>query len=628
MLRAGGTQAEAARAAGVGVSTIKRWLADPQFRAMVSSSPDIRLGPPPKVGQSTDVPDSRGDMRSQMWVSSESQEVIGSYIPPAVFERTGAVLHVHVVPSAEVADVTSAIGAGTYPTESPYIPVPLDGLAQLLENLPLVCRLGSRDERESLDAWLELWTFVDEDGRTSMLGDGIWDGQRRFLEALLSDRHVVSIKSRKVGLSTLACAHAAWTMRIRDMNAAVFLLSYREPAAQELLRTLKRGFEGLPAYLRLPLVRETSTVLSYAAGVRDQRSLKVFPATAKAAIEATTSHLVLDEWAHTFDPEAVWVALEPTLPARASSALITTARTPGDFVHDYWLRSEKGETRHRAVFVSALERPDRSPAWLEQKLREEGKWRALRNYPLTAEEAFSAAGEPYFELALLEAAQEAAPPPSTTQAGARYLKAWDIGQKDASVCVVLRTSAEDEPQLLHVVDYDRLVDEDFPTLQRAIRAMHSRYPGPTVVEANSIGKPVIENLGLAEGEVIEYTTTKATKLQMLTAIELHLQQRTLTIHRDFDQLFSELAAYREPEGSITQDSVMALGLAVANAEHAHARGSGRESVLDLEPFTDAWYDWYEARRLRSHNDLLNDNDARRDIIPPAERRARARVLSR
>jgi hypothetical protein len=158
--------------------------------------------------------------------------------------------------------------------------------------------------------------------------------------------------------------------------------------------------------------------------------------------------------------------------------------------------------------------------------------------------------------------------------------------------------------------------------------MHSRYPGPTVVEANSIGKPVIENLALPEGEVIEYTTTKATKLQMLFAIELHLQQRTLTIHRDFEQLFSELAAYREPDGSITQDSVMALGLAVANAEHAHTRGSGRESVLDLEPFTDAWYDWYEVHRLRSRNDLLNDNDARRGRIPPGERRARARVLTR
>jgi len=33
------------------------------------------------------------------------------------------------------------------------------------------------------------------------------------------------------------------------------------------------------------------------------------------------------------------------------------------------------------VFVSALERPDRSPDWLEQKRTQEGKWSSLRNYP-------------------------------------------------------------------------------------------------------------------------------------------------------------------------------------------------------------------------------------------------------
>jgi hypothetical protein len=70
--------------------------------------------------------------------------------------------------------------------------------------------------------------------------------QRHFLEALLSAGHVISIKSRKVGLSTLVCAHAAWAARIRDVNASVHLLSYREDAAQELLRSLRRGLEGLP----------------------------------------------------------------------------------------------------------------------------------------------------------------------------------------------------------------------------------------------------------------------------------------------------------------------------------------------------------------------------------------------
>jgi hypothetical protein len=526
-LRAGGTQVDAARAARVGVSTLKRWLKDdPSFRALIASSPDIRLGPPPRVAAERSVPESQRDVRCRMWVGPDG-EVLGSYLPPAAFQAPGSVLHIHRIEPEAVESVLASIAAQAYPADSPYVPVPLAGLNELLENLPLVSRLASPDARESLAAWLEAWMFIDEEGRTRALAESLWDGQRRFLEALLSDGHVLSIKSRKVGLSTLVCAHAAWTARIRDVNASVHLLSHREDAAQELLRALKRGFEGLPAYLRLPLVREKSTVLSYAAGPSETRTLKVFPATPNAAIEATCSHLVLDEWAHTSDPEAVWAALEPTLPARATSALITTALGPGDFVHDYYLRSEAGETRHRAVFVSALERPDRSPGWLEQKFREEGKWRVLRNYPLTAEEAFANAAEPYFASELVEAAQREALPPSPARTGDRYLKAWDIGRKDASVCVVLRAPSRDEAQVLHVVGYERLLGEDFPAIQRAIEAMHAQYPGPTVIEANSIGKPLIQNLRLPAGAVIEYTTSQASKQAMLTEIEIHLQRQTL-----------------------------------------------------------------------------------------------------
>lgn len=46
-------------------------------------------------------------------------------------------------------------------------------------------------------AWLQVWTFIDEDGRTRTLAEALWPGQRRFLEALLSAGHVLSVKSRK-----------------------------------------------------------------------------------------------------------------------------------------------------------------------------------------------------------------------------------------------------------------------------------------------------------------------------------------------------------------------------------------------------------------------------------------------
>lgn len=629
VLRAGGTQEEAAKAANVSVSTIKRWLKEPEFQAMVRGSPNIHAGAPPRIDRSRKGGAKESDERLQMWVASgtgeKGPEVLGRKITPDAYDDSAAVVHVHVVQENAAARAAASIAAGEYPDESQYVPVLLASLDEVLDNLPLVCRLGSADQRVSLGAWLEVWTFIDEEGRRRMLGEVLWDGQRRFLEALVDDGHVVSVKSRKVGLSTLVCAHAAWTARIRDMNASVHLFSYREDAAKELLRSLQRGFRGLPAYLRLRLEQETSTVLTFSAGPNDRRTLKAFPATLNASIDATCSHLVLDEWARTFDPEALWAAVEPTLPPRATSALITTAREAGDFVHDYYLRSQVGQTRHETVFVSALERPDRSTEWLQQKRLREGKLHSQRNYPQTVEEAFAAAGEPYFDVELLQVAQRDAIAPDSVRRGDRCLKAWDIGRKRPSVCVVLRAPLEEEVQVLQVVAYNRLVDKDYPAIQREIERMHRLYPGPTIVEANSIGKPVIENLHLPEGELIEYTTTRASKRQMLTAIELYLEQRTLKIHTDFDQLLSELAAYRDPEGSIVQDSVMALGIAVANVEFAQAQSSGRESVLDLEPFTDVWYDWYAVRRLRSHGDLLNDNDARNGIIPLREHKARKRA---
>jgi hypothetical protein len=313
VLREGGPHPRAAKAAAVSVSTIKRWLKEPAFRAMLSSSPDIRAGMPAVI-ESRPVQVAPGGVRCRMWVTLGSEgrgEVLGSFIPPVAYGVADSVVHLHVVPADAVDQARASIAAQKYPAESAYVPVALSGLSDLVENLPLVCRLGSGDQHESLMAWLEVWPFMDEDGRTRTLGKSLWPGQQRFLEALRAHGHAVSIKSRKVGLSTLVAAHAAWTARIRDMNASVHLLSYREDAARELLRGLRRGFEGLPTFLRLPLKRETSTVLCYAAGPEDERSLKAFPATPTTSIETTCSHLVLDEWAHTFDPEAVWQAVEP-----------------------------------------------------------------------------------------------------------------------------------------------------------------------------------------------------------------------------------------------------------------------------------------------------------------------------
>ena len=152
---------------------------------------------------------------------------------------------------------------------------------------------------------------------------------------------------------------------------------------------------------------------------------------------------------------------------------------------------------------------------------------------------------------------------------------------------------------MHVVGYERLVGQDFPVIQRAIEAMHDRYPGPTVVEANNM-ESFIQNLRLPESELIEQTTTQASKQAMLTAIEIHLQQQTLKIHPDFQQLLAELTDYRLPDSSLTQDSVMALGFAVTNADRAHAVASGgrinRQLFYELNNLGPP-PEWYDRQKL-------------------------------
>ena len=142
VLRRDGTQQEAADAAERDLSTIKRWLKDPEFQAMVASSPDIRPGRPPRRREESGA-ESQSELRCRMWIGANG-EVLGSYLPGAAVASAGTVLHVHVVPADAVDAVRAAIDVGACPADSPYIPVLLDSQDELLDNLPLVCRLGSR----------------------------------------------------------------------------------------------------------------------------------------------------------------------------------------------------------------------------------------------------------------------------------------------------------------------------------------------------------------------------------------------------------------------------------------------------------------------------------------------------
>lgn len=123
-----------------------------------------------------------------------------------------------------------------------------------------------------------------------------------------------------------------------------------------------------------------------------------------------------------------------------------------------------------------------------------------------------------------------------------------------------------------MVDYDRMTQTDYALQRTRLRAMWDRWGHPPIIaELNSMGGPIVEQLQRDGMYVMGFNTTNASKGQIIDALALAFEQKTIGIIPD-DVLLGELEAYeseRLPSGLVRysapaglhDDTVMALALA-------------------------------------------------------------------
>ena len=137
--------------------------------------------------------------------------------------------------------------------------------------------------------------------------------------------------------------------------------------------------------------------------------------------------------------------------------------------------------------------------------------------------------------------------------------------EDATVFTVFDIAARE------CVYIDRMTNTDFATQRMRLQALSQRYNGAAVLaEQNSIGQPQIEELQALGVPVTGFLTTNITKAEIIQALELAFEQRTIKIVKD-ETLINELLAYeskRLPSGMVQynapdgmhDDCVMALAI--------------------------------------------------------------------
>jgi hypothetical protein len=165
------------------------------------------------------------------------------------------------------------------------------------------------------------------------------------------------------------------------------------------------------------------------------------------------------------------------------------------------------------------------------------------------------------------------------EAGHRYAMGVDWGKhNDFTVLTVI------DLQQAAVAAIDRFNQIDYQVQLGRLQGLYERFRPITVVaERNSMGEPLIEQLGRQGLPVTAFNTTNATKTQAIEALALAFERGALRILSDptligelqayeMERLPSGLVRYGAPEG-MHDDMVMSLALAWTAAQQQPAVAS-------------------------------------------------------
>jgi len=176
--------------------------------------------------------------------------------------------------------------------------------------------------------------------------------------------------------------------------------------------------------------------------------------------------------------------------------------------------------------------------------------------------------------------------------GAQYIIGVDWGRSnDSTVLSVINVTTKKQAAM------DRMSDTDYASQRIRLRALAERYNNAHIIaEANSMGQPNIEALQNMGCYVTAFTTTNATKANIIQALELAFERGEIELLNDeyqitelmayqSEKLPSGLVRYGSPEG-LHDDTVMALALAWSGVSTGNILWT--DDLGKVEDYTNKW----------------------------------------
>jgi hypothetical protein len=223
----------------------------------------------------------------------------------------------------------------------------------------------------------------------------LWPAQVGVMWQLMSERLIIILKARQLGITWLCCAYALWLCLFQP-GKVVLMYSRGQSEANKNLRRVKKLYERMPDWLLEALperITDNTTIQEWAHGSR----IESLPASPGAGRGDTASVVIFDEAAFQQFADELYSALKPTIDNGGQLIVLSTANGIGNLFHQLWTKAIAQLSTYKTIFLPWWTRPGRDAAWYAKQLDEATDPAIVKQeYPATANEAFIVSGRVRF----------------------------------------------------------------------------------------------------------------------------------------------------------------------------------------------------------------------------------------
>ena len=191
---------------------------------------------------------------------------------------------------------------------------------------------------------------------------GLFPFQDKVLNVWKDNPYSMVLKSRQLGISTLAAGYSLWLMTFhKDRN--ILALATTQATARNLISKIQFMWENLPSWLKVDAVENNKLSLRLSNGSKAQAK----SSNADAARSEAVSLLVIDEAAFIDNIGETWASAQQTLATGGGAIVLSTPYGTGNWFHKMWVSAESQENDFVPIKLPWFVHPERDQTWRDRQ---------------------------------------------------------------------------------------------------------------------------------------------------------------------------------------------------------------------------------------------------------------------